>query len=156
MFALAADGQAQGIFFWIAVYAFVMLLFSLVYQVKISSWPSVTGELIDEKIREFGYAYAHSNKEYRVVVTYKYVVGNREYVGTRLSPWVFVTNNNARFILRGQFKSILRHPNGKVAVYYSPNKPNKSFLIKPGWVGKFVTAALSVIPLFLYIAKYHG
>lgn len=133
-----------------------MLIFSLFFQIKVTSWPSVVGTLVDERIAEFGYAYARSHKEYKVSLSYKYVVDGNEYIGTRLSPWLFVTNHNAIFILKKQLNSILRHANGMVTVYYNPKNHKKSFLIKPGPVGKLITAILSIIPLLLYFDKYYG
>ena len=143
-------------FFFASVYAFVMLAYSLVFQIKLASWPRVMGKLVDEKIAEFGYEYARFNKEYRVSLSYRYVVLGREYIGSRLSPWLFITSQNALFILKHQLNSILREGDGMVAVYYNPRNPRKSFLIMPGLAGKIVTAVLSVVPLLLYVAKYYG
>ena len=64
MWVLAANGNGQGVFFWCAVYMLVMLLYSLMYQIRVTSWPSTEGELIKDRIREFGYAFAPSDKEY--------------------------------------------------------------------------------------------
>ena len=155
MWSLARDGQAQGVFFFAALYALVMLLYSLRYQIKVSSRPSVMGELVDERIREFGYAHAPSQKDYVAAVSYRYVVGGKEYTGSKLSPWVFVTNNNARFILKKQLHSMGRDSSGKVAVYYYPKQPHKSFLVKPGRFGKLVTAVLAVVPWALYWVQYY-
>ncbi|AUM12284.1 DUF3592 domain-containing protein [Ketobacter alkanivorans] len=156
MWGLALNGQAQGVFFFASLYALVMLLYSLRFQVRVSSLPGVEGELEDERIREFGYAYAMSQKEYVVSVSYKYVVEGKEYVGNRLSPWAFVTNNNARFILKSQLNSICRGSSGKITVYYDPEKPHKSFLIKPGLFGKSVTGLLAIMPLAMYWLKYYS
>jgi|SRR5210317_523838 hypothetical protein len=155
MWVLAANGNGQGVFFWCAVYMLVMLLYSLMYQIRVTSWPSTEGELIKDRIREFGYAFAPSDKEYIASVSYTYVVQGNEYVGKRLSPWLFITNNNAKFILKKQLNSVLRQSSGLVTVYYNPNKPSKSYLIKPGLTGKFVTAALAVIPFLMYWQKYY-
>jgi hypothetical protein len=156
MWVLAANGYGQGVFFWSALYALLMLLYSFMFQIRVTSWPSTEGELINEGIKEFGYAYAKSDKRYIASVYYKYVVQGNEYVGKRLSPWFFITNNNASFFLKNQLNSILRHSSGLVTVYYNPNKPSKSFLIKPGLIGKCVTVALAVIPFLMYWQKYYG
>jgi len=155
MWALATDGQAQGVFFWGSLYVCMMLLYSLVYQIKVTYWPGTKGELIDERIREFGHAYAPSDKDYAASVSYKYVVDGKEYVGKRLSPWLFITNNNAKYILKKQLKLIFRLSDGVVMVYYNPRKPNKSYLIKPGLFGKFLTVFLAIIPILTYWLKYH-
>jgi len=156
MLRLALHGKAQGVFFWSALYVLVLSFYSFMFQIRVSSWPSTEGELIDERIKEFGFHYAKWDKEYIASVTYKYVVQGSEYVGNRLSSWFFITNNNASFFLKNQLNSILRHPSGLITVYYNPNKPGKSFLIKPGLIGKCITLALAVIPSLMYWQKYYG
>lgn len=156
MFVLASNGEVQGVFFYAAVYAFLVLTYSLVFQLRIASWPSVVGELIDGRISEFGKENAPVERDYKVAVSYNYRVGNKEYSGKRLSPWVFVTNNNAAFILKSQLNKITESADGGVTVYYNPRKPRKSFLIKPGLIGKIITGLLAVIPLLLYVTRFHG
>ncbi len=156
MWFLAAEKNAQGVFFWVSLYMFLMLLHSLIFQIKVTSWPSTLGELTDEKIREFGYAYALSNKKYKASLSYKYIVNGNEHIGKRLSPWFFVTNSNAKFILKKQLHSVIRPSNGMVTVYYNPKKPQKSFLIKPGFTGKIITMVLAILPFILYWGKYYS
>ncbi len=156
MWLLAIDGEVQGVFFWASFYALTVMLYSLRFQINVRSWPSTAGELVDEKINEFGYAHAHSHKEYKVSLIYKYTVEDREYTGTRLSPWLFITNDNAAFILKKQLNSVARKSDGSVLVFYNPKNPQKSFLIKPGRIGMMITLSLSIIPFILYWQKFYG
>ncbi len=156
MFHLAKEGETQGVFFWFSAYTFVILLFSLIKQINASSWPGVRGEMLDERIREFGFAFAPSDKDYRVKVEYRYSVDGQEYTGKRLSPWVFVTNNNAAFILHKQMEGIEKLEGASVKVFYNPRNPAKSFLILPGRTGMIITALLSVTLPFFYWLKYYG
>jgi len=155
MWDLAATGKAQGVFFWFSLYAFVMLLYSFFYQIRVAKWPSTKGELIDISVREFGFSFAPSQKRYVAVAAYKYVVDGREYIGKRLSPWLFMTNNNASLILKNQINSIFHHSDGAVTVYYNLRNPNKCYLIKPGLYGKLITVLLAVTPFLFYWLLYY-
>lgn len=157
MWDLALQGKAQGIFFWAALYAFIVLLYSLIYQIKIASWPGTSGELLKGGIRKFGSTeWAASNQKYVASALYCYVVNGKEYQGRRVSPWVVVASHNMKSILEKQLRSVQQFPDGKVSVFYHPEKPEKSFLIKPGIKGQFITAILAIIPFVMYWIKYHG
>lgn len=156
MWMLASEGNTQGVFFWASLYTLLMMLYSLMFQFKVSSWPSTNGKLIEKDITEFGYSFAPSGKEYRVKIAYKYTVDDCEYFGNRLSPWLFVTSNNATFILKKQLNKIANQIDGSVKVFYNPKNPGKSFLIKPGTKGKLITGVLSVVPPILYWLKYYS
>lgn len=157
MWNLALQGQAQGIFFWVALYVFLVLLYSLIYQIKVASWPTVPGDLIHSGTRKFGSTeWAKSDQEYVASALYSYVVHGKEYQGHRVSPWVIVASHNMKFILDKQIKLIQKHPNGKVPVFYNPKRPEKSFLIIPGAKSQITTAILAVIPFAMYIFKYYG
>ena len=156
MWALALDGQTQGIFFMGSLYFSVMLFYSLLYQIRVARWPGTRGELTDEKLDVFGYAFDPSEKEYKASVSYTYEVDGKQYAGKRLSPWVFITNKNAKTLLNKQLDTIFRHSDGTVTVYYHPDKPEKSYLLKPGLTGKIITVLLALLPILLYGLKYHG
>ena len=157
MWGLAQQGKVQGIFFWAALYAFIILLYSLMRQIKTASWPNTYGELFNGNAKIFGGTqWVKSNQDYVASTHYSYVVNGKEYQGHRLSPWVVVASHNAKFILEKQLRSVQKHSDGKVTVYYNPRKPEKSFLIKPGIRGQIITAILAIIPAIMYWIKYHG
>lgn len=157
MWQLAIQGEAQAIWFWAALYTFILCSYSLIFQCRTRKWHVIQGELIEAGVEKFGATeWATSNQEYVSDALYHYNVSDIAYEGTRISPWVFVASHNARFVLEKQMSSIQRYPNGKVKVFYNPKTPKKSFLIIAGKVGIFITFLISVLPIMLYFLKYHA
>ena len=156
MWQLAVTGKTQGIWFWSAFYVLLLCAYSTIYQIRIRQWPSTQGELVNLGIEKFGAAaWVKSKRQYVSGAVYHYNVAGERYEGTRISPWIFVASHNAKAILKKQVKSVRRDPNGSVKVFYNPRNPKKSFLLLPGKVGVSVTAALCVLPMFLFWLKYH-
>ncbi|GJM12955.1 MAG: hypothetical protein DHS20C12_13580 [Pseudohongiella sp.] len=155
MWQLAAQGEDQGILFWVALYLFVVCAYSLVFQLRTRYWPSTQGELVDLEIDKFGLTESNlSDQDYIIDALYKYTVSGVEYEGTRISPWIFSVSHNGKILLRKQMSYIQRFPDGKVKVFYNPSRPKKSFLIIAGKVGICITLAICVLPLILFFYKY--
>ena len=87
---------------------------------------------------------------------YTYTVDGKEYQGRRVSPWIMITSHNMLGILKYQLKHVQRFDNGKVKVFYSPQNPQKSYLVKPGIKGQILTVIFALIPIALYWSKYHA
>ena len=157
MINMASQGEAQGIMFFTVVVMSAGALYSVVYQYRIRQWPDTEGTLQKAGTRHFGSSAQHtSEQEYVSDALYSYTVEGEKYTGTRVSPWKIVASHNARGILERQLKSITQLPTGKVAVYYNPLKPEKSFLIKPGIPGLVLTVLLAVLPPLLYWHTFGG
>ncbi|WP_277253409.1 DUF3592 domain-containing protein [Neptunomonas phycophila] len=156
MWQLAIAGEPQGIFFWAAIYTFVVCLYSTIFQCLTRRWPSTQGQLMDAGVNTFGGRNVYrADTEYISKAVYRYTVSDNDYEGKRVSPWVIVTNHNAKGILNKQLSGIQRLPNGKVRVFYKPSNPKKSFLILPSKIGIGFTFATSVLPLILFYVKYY-
>lgn len=156
MWQIAMQGQAQGIWFWAAIYTFVVCVYSLSFQIQTRYWPFVPGELIEYGIEKFGATdRVKSNQEYIVKALYRYNVSGEDFDGTRISPWIFVVSHNARLVLEKQMSSKQQLPDGRFKVFYNPKNPKKSFLIIAGKTGIFVTLVISVLPLVTFYFKYH-
>jgi len=97
-----------------------------------------------------------SHQDYAVRALYEYSVGGVVYQGIRVSPWVMLASHNAKILLEKQMRGIDKSEDGSVKVFYNPNYPKKSFLIKPGRIGIMITFILSVAPIWLYWIRYHG
>ena len=85
---------------------------------------------------------------------YEYEVDGTSYENSRISPWVIVASHNLRSILHRQLNRISVGPDGKIAVFYNPQHPEKSVLIKPGAVGRLITLTIGIAPITLYAARY--
>lgn len=157
MWELAVAGEVQGIFFYAAVYAVLVLALSLRYQLRVAAWPAVRGRLIDARVRALGATeIVLVNRDYLASTRYEYTVDGTTYQGNRLSPWQIVATHNLRVLLRKQLQRIDSDPDGGVTVYYDPKNPRKSFLVKPGRAGIAFTAALAVGIALLYWFRYHA
>ena len=52
--------------------------------------------------------------------------------------------------------NVVQYKDGKPEGYFDPRNSEKSFLIKPGILGRALTAALAVMPCGAYWLGYHG
>ena len=155
MWHLAIQGQKQGIWFWAAVYTFIVCTYSLIFQIRTRYWPYVQGELVELGVEKFGATdWTKSNQDYVSKALYSYTVSGITYEGTRISPWIFVASHNARILLEKQMSSIERAPDGKVKVFYNPNNPKKCYLIIAGKIGICITLLICLLPLISFIIKY--
>ncbi|WP_421868840.1 DUF3592 domain-containing protein [Motiliproteus sp.] len=157
MWQLAIDGQTQGLWFWITLYAFITCTYSLIFLLRTRTWPSTADELVALGVEKIGGKEpVRSNQEYLLESLYSYRVADMEYAGRRISPWVFVASHNLRSILEKQLSSVQQMPDGKVKVFYNPNNPKKSYLIVAGKTGIAITFLIGTLPLALYVYRYHG
>ena len=155
MWQLAIQGHKQGIWFWAALYTFIICTYSLVLQVRTRYWPVAQGELAKSRVEKFGATdLVKSDQNYVSKALYKFNVSGVTYEGTRISPWIFVASHNAMFVLEKPMSSIERLPDGRVKVFYNPNNSNKSFLIIAGKTGICITLLISVLPLISFYIKY--
>ncbi|WP_077340242.1 DUF3592 domain-containing protein [Pseudocolwellia agarivorans] len=155
MWELAAEGDKQGVLYFVVIYALVVCLYSLIRQVLIKQWPVTKGVLQNASVKKSGDAeLIVSEQNYKVDSLYTYQVCEKEYQGTRVSPWIIVASHNAKSLLTKQLSYIQKNEDGTVNVFYNPKKPKKSYLVKPGLFGMVVTLALAVLPLFLYLHEY--
>jgi hypothetical protein len=156
MWSLAIQGELQGIWFWAATYTFLVCSYSTTYQIRIRKWPRVVGSLDNATISPFGYTKQNpAEQEYRARARYFYRVSNQNYEGHRVSPWIILTNNNLRSILKRQLSAIDVDATGKVHVLYNPNRPSKSFLLPPSKVGIWFTFTLGALPYVAYLHRYY-
>lgn len=156
MWQLAIQGQTQGIWFWAALYTFIVCVYSLRLQLSTRHWPWVEGDLSNIGTAKFGATdKIISNQKYVSKALYQYRVSGVDYNGNKVSPWVVVVSHNAKAILEKQLLGIQRLPSGEVKVYYKPSNPQKSFLIIAGKMGIFITLAISVLPLIGFYFKYY-
>ena len=157
MWQLALQGEAQGIWFYSALYALIVCSYSLAFQIRTRYWPHVAGELISLGVEKFGASdRIKSKQDYIADALYTYQVAGTDYSGSRISPWIFVASHNAKFILEKQLSLIQQLPNGKVKVFFDPKNPKKSFLMVAGTTGIFITLALGGLPLVAFYIKYYA
>lgn len=156
MWQLAIQEETQGVWFWAALYTLIVCAYSLTLQIRTRYWPFTPGQLVESGVEKFGpTARLKSDQDYNSKALYRYKVSGATYEGTRISPWIFVASHNARIVLEKQLSSIQRLPDGKVKVFYNPNKPKKSFLIIAGKMGIFITLSIAILPLISFYLKYH-
>lgn len=155
MFDLAVDGDKQGFMFFVCLYALVVCSYSVFFQLRVARWPETKGALLQNGVSKIGGTDpVRSNQEYVASALYEYVVDGTRYQGKRVSPWVMVASNNAKFLLEKQMRRIYRYADGGVSVFFNPNNPKKSYLIKPDRVGGVFTLSLAVGPMLLYGYSY--
>lgn len=155
MWELAVNGEKQGVLFFVAMYLFLVVGYSLIAQWRIRRWPQVEGVLIEAKLKVMIPDVIRSEQNYRVSSLYSYRIDEKEYEGSRVSTWTVVASHNMRFLLKRQLDRIERTGEAGVAVYYNPKKPEKSCLIKPGVTGLIITCVLVFAPVTFYFTEYH-
>lgn len=146
------DDPEQRLFLALSLYIFVVLAYSAIYQMNVNSWPSVTGKLL-----KFGiWREPRMDTPFlsTLDVAYEYVINDKKYTGTRVSPWAVMTNVNE--ILDYQLSNVEFVDNDyHVNVYYNPDNPAKSFLVRTGRTSQLCTFALALIPIIFYFINYH-
>lgn len=153
--ASAVNGDEQSIVLLAAFYVLLVCSYSVVWQIRMNSWPNVTGRLEELGLRKFGATtWAITNQQYVGDALYTYCVDGKEYKGKRVSPWVMVASHNLRSLLRSQQNSVEVRGAGEVTVYYNPAKPGKSYLVSTGPVSQIFTALVGIGPLLFYLVKY--
>jgi hypothetical protein len=151
MWQSAIQGQTQGVWFWAAFYIFILCVYSLVLQIRTRYWPYAEGVIVESSVEKFRSASLKTDQNFIANALYKYNVSGLEYNGTRISPWIIVASHNAKFILAKQMSAIQRLPDGKVKVFYNPNKPRKSFLAIASKLIVCITLFLGALPSFIII-----
>lgn len=151
----AVAGDTKSIWLLAAAYALIACAYSVVYQVRMRSWPHTHGKLDKHDVVPFGASgRSLSERNYKAGAQYRYQVDGREYTGTRVSPWELVASHNLRGILRLQLRGVRFDENGRVVVFFNPRRPSKSVLILPSIGGMVFTAVIGIAPCFLYYLAY--
>jgi len=156
MVDLASEGELQGIWFWASCYMLVVCLYSAYFQIRTRFWATTVGNIHNLGLKKFGISNDLSEQQYRGKALYSYSVNGQTYEGTRISPWVFVTNYNAKGLLLKQLAGIDMPTKDTVTVYYNPNKPQKSFLLKASKFGILVTLISAVAPFLGYVSRFYA
>ena len=145
-FERVMSGDEQAILIVVAAYFALMGLISLIFQLRILSWPMINGTLVRSDLSRWGATNFADEQDYEAEVKYHYRVNGKQYEGKRLSPWYVLVSANMRFLLRWQLARITRLTPDEVPVFYNSSAPEKSYLIKPGKAGLCFTAAMVVLP----------
>lgn len=155
MWGLVKNGRAQGYYFYGALYFFLTLSYSIIYQIKVRSWPSVSGKKLKIKVENFSMSTnSRSDQKYALSGKYEYTVNGVNYIGNKISPWLIVASGGFRSLLLKQENKIGANDQDLVKVYYNPKNPQKSYLILPGIIGIFFTTFMAATPFVLYWIKY--
>ncbi len=131
-FELLAAGDRDTILLTAAGYFALMGVYSLIYMYRISKWPSVIGKLHEESVHGWGGG-SDDGTNYRAKVLYSYSVDGVPYESDRINVWHVQVSYNLRALLKWQLRYIDHHDNSEVTVFYHPGKPQKAYLVAPGW-----------------------
>ena len=155
MWTMALNGEAQGIFFFVVLYAFFVVGYSAVKQVLVLLWPSTTGLLESAEVRKVGLAERlKSTQDFVAAAVYHYSVDGVEYEGSQISTRAMLSSRNARFVLKRHLDYVREKANGELAVYYHPKKPAESILIKPSKLSIVFAFSLALLPICIYFREY--
>ena len=125
-------GDRNAILLISAAYFALVGVYSLIHMYRISRWPRVIGQLHEENIVGSGVGKRDENN-YRAKVRYTYVVDGVPYENDKINAWIILLSHNLRALLNWQFRYIDRHGGSDVTVFYHPSKPEKAYLVVPGW-----------------------
>jgi hypothetical protein len=153
MIELTKQEQTQGVFFFASVYAAVVCLISIIYQLGCNAWRKTEGDLISTSIETTTHSNSPADRDYIAEALYTYTVDGTKYQGKKISAWTFTTNVKGG--LRRYISMIPKLKNGRVNVYYKPRNPKKSMLITPGIKSQLATFCIGVAFPVLYFVKYH-
>ncbi|WP_239078388.1 MULTISPECIES: DUF3592 domain-containing protein [Deefgea] len=155
IFVLTKAGDIQGIAFWAVAYSWLIAWGTLHIYWRVRHWPSVIGRIEQLEVRAFGAAeWVQSEQDYIADSCYLYEVKGVEYSGSRIAPWQLSASHNLRGIVQGQVSAVPVQPDGKVRVYYSPKRPNKSYLVRPGWLSLLIAHLIYIVPTYWYLQRF--
>ncbi|UTW58777.1 DUF3592 domain-containing protein [Kordiimonas sp. SCSIO 12603] len=145
------DGDKQALFIASSAYIILMGVMSLIYQWRVKSWPMAIGTLETAEVSGWGVPRADDDQKFAAKVEYTYTVDGKNYSGKRLSPWAVLVTYNLKFIIKWQMNRITKISPDKVAVFYNPKSPEKSFLIKPNTASIIITILMSgLLPIIIF------
>ena len=156
MFTLLFEGQRQGVLFFMVLYVSVVCLFSLGRLVRIRRWPGVQGELLARGARPIGADLLPSQRDHIPWARYRYEVDGVGYEGRCVSPWQFSGSGLAAGAPLLQTRLIPVQAGGRVTVYHDPRRPQRAYVLRPGWPGMAFLLVLATVPVALYALHYHG
>lgn len=156
MFQAALNGVDQAIFFWIAAYAWLMCTLSVIWQIRVSLWPFVTGQLLRHGLEKVGREAVPVEQAYQASAVYEYEVEGQPYTGSRVSYLVMTGSGGFKNVGETQLKGIQRLPDGSVKVFYNPRRAKRSMLVIPGVISITVTFGLSLVMPFFYYLKFYA
>ncbi len=147
------DGDKQAILIAASTYFILMGLMSLIYQLRVKSWPMTVGTLETAEISRWGVPRPPSDQTYATKVEYTYTVNGEHYTGKRLSPWQIFVTYNLKFVIKWQMSRIIKTSADEVTVFYNPASPDKSYLIKPNTTSIITTIILFGLPAVLLLLE---
>jgi len=155
MWDLALQGNNQAIFFFIALYTFIVCTYSVIFQYRVNHWHETKGKLIQHGLKKLGHDNIRSEENYTASAIYTYTVNDTVYVGKKVSTWAMTGSGMMKNIGNQQLKGIGYLPNDGVRVFFNPKKPHKSVLIRPGIISQTFTFSIGLIMLFSYYIKFY-
>jgi hypothetical protein len=152
MLELVLRKELQGIHFWATLYVLFVLIGSLWHVLRVRTWPSTEGQLLQIGIRPLGTPDLQTNhQDYVPGALYEYQVNGNYYEGQDISVWKMSASGmlkNAAYLLP---KQVQVDAFGKVIVHYNPKCPRKSLLLRPGWASIIFLCLLMIITTGFYI-----
>ena len=117
---------------WSALaYVIVVIVMSIRFTNRIRKYPYVIDKLVS---LETNWDHLGRGKSW-VKVSYEYQVGNKSYIGNRLSSMIVA--GQVRPILVRQMAKIQYVSKDEVKVFYDSKKPSKSYLVIEGFLDLF-------------------
>ncbi len=155
MFDLARVGEVQGVAFWGMAYCWLIGWATVLIYWRVRNWPTVWGELLQHSVKPLGGAeFVLSEQNYIADALYSYQIASITYHGKRIAPWQLTASHNLRSLLNKQLNLITQH-NDQIKVYYSPTHPEKSYLVRPGWLSLGIAHAIYLLPTIWYVMRFH-
>lgn len=135
MLDLALGKELQGIHFWATVYVLFVLAGNLLYVYRVRRWPHTRGQLLRLGLQPLGAPEIGSTtQDYVPRALYTYQVAGHDYQGEAISVWKIAASGVLRGAASGLPRQIEADAHGTVTVYYHPQRPEKSVLLRPGWL----------------------
>lgn len=125
-------GDAAAIAQAAAGYFVLMGLWGVIHMYRVSRWPSVTGTVLSQGLKGGDMA-VDDETLFRLKVLYRYVVDGRVYENDQINSLHIGLSYNLRHLLRWQLRFVDWQDDDRVRVYHHPSKPQKSYLVVPGW-----------------------
>lgn len=117
-------------------------------------WPSIVGDLHEFSV--IGGPDASERVSAKVKTKYSFFVEDKEYKGKRLAHLAFGPSSGNVSLIKKMMAKVERPESGKVVIYYSPKKPQKSVLLRPGKIEYGLVCLCYVAAAFLMFIEPVG
>ena len=154
-FDMAFSNGLQSLHLGATLYVLTILLSSIWYVARVRAWPSAEGHLLRDQPRSLTtLQHGADREELASYARYRYSVNGSSYEGVQVSLWKGATFWATQSAIRHLPRQAQQTSTGNILVYFNPNRPERSLIVRPGWGSIAVLWSLSILTVGYYVWRW--